>query len=614
MSKHGQLTRFLGVWVFIVIVVSQVSAAIAQERSMDELWGDNSVAGSQESMQRGRWFKEAKYAMFVHWGLYSIPGGQWKGKTYYGIGEWLMHDRMAGIAVDDYSVLAKQFNPEEFDAKAMVQLAVDAGMKYIVITAKHHEGFAMYDSAVTNYDIVDATPYKKDPLKALAKACQDAGIGLGFYYSQYQDWYEQGGANLSWSDEKQTRSFDEYFHRKVIPQVTELLSNYGPVAVLWFDTPGDMGKEQSQQLVDLVRKIQPQTLINSRIGNGVGDYSSLGDHTIALNNHQGLWETVDTTNDSWAFTQYDKNWKSGPEVAQRLITTVARGGSYMLNVGPDGNGNIPEMAAHNLRLAGQWLKHHGDTIYGADPSPWGRAQSWGDVTVKGNKLYLHIFTWPQNGKLYLSGLMTPILGAAISTDKSQQLTFHQESSGLTTISVPFNKPDDLVPIIEVELKAKPRVREAIGIDPALPTELNAVFADCRGCINKPIRWMHKFGEWHYAETLNSWQDNGEGSWNIYVDNPGIYQVDVRYSANENVDYSEWLIKIGKESLQMQALDSGERKHSRRMNGGLLPRFRSVRLGVMSLQQGSQILSISPTSNVIDGGIRLESIRLSPMVE
>jgi len=225
-------------------------SATEKTQTMDELWGDSGLDKAKHAnAERGAWFSQDKYSMFIHWGLYSIPAGEWQGKTYYGISEWLMSGRVAGIPKEEYKQLATQFNPTKFDAEAIVQLAVDAGMKNIVITAKHHEGFAMYHSKNSDYDIEDATSFKRDPLKELAKPCADAGIGLGFYYSQMQDWYEQGSASIAWTSEKQEGDFTEYFNRKVVPQVTELLTEYGDIRTVWFDTPGGMTNAQSQNLL-----------------------------------------------------------------------------------------------------------------------------------------------------------------------------------------------------------------------------------------------------------------------------------------------------------------------------------------------------------------------------
>ncbi|NQZ56497.1 MAG: alpha-L-fucosidase, partial [Lentisphaeraceae bacterium] len=317
---------------------------------MDELWGDQGIA--LDAGKRGAWFKQAKYAMFVHWGLYSGLAGKWQGKTHYGIGEWIMNKRMAGISVNDYRQLAEKFNPVKFNAKAWVKLAKDSGMKYIVITAKHHDGFAMYKSKSSFYNIVDASPFKRDPLKELSYECHRQGLGFGFYYSQYQDWNEKDAYGNNWDFKNEEADFQKYFEEKCYPQVKELVTEYGPLAVMWFDTPGKMTREHSLSLVNLVRKHQPQCLINSRIGNGVGDYSSLGDMEIPPHNESGLWECVDTTNNSWSYAWYDQNWKSSRQIAQNVVSVVARGGTYMLNVGPRGDGTIPQRAQENLLGAG----------------------------------------------------------------------------------------------------------------------------------------------------------------------------------------------------------------------------------------------------------------------
>ncbi|MBU2877911.1 alpha-L-fucosidase [Aliiglaciecola lipolytica] len=601
---------------------------VEANQSMDELWGDSAIDKAKHAnAERGEWFAQDKYSMFIHWGLFSIPAGEWKGKTYYGISEWLMSGRVADIPKEEYKELAKQFNPTEFDAKAIVQLAVDAGMKNIVITAKHHEGFAMYHSKSSTYDIEDASPYKRDPLKELADACAEAGIGLGFYYSQMQDWYEQGSASIPWSSEKQEGDFTEYFERKVIPQVTELLTEYGPIRTVWFDTPGDMTKEQSQKLVDLTRSLQPKAMINSRIGNGVGDFSTLGDHSLSQVNHPGLWETIDTTNNSWGDAWYDKNWKSGTEILHRLISTVARGGNYMLNIGPKGNGEVPEMAAKGLRRAGKWLEHSGETIYGAKGSPWGRAQAWGDITVKGNKLYLHVFDWPENDQIHLAGLKNQITSARLlnaeelgfmaglfGSDEGE-VTYSRQDNGWTSFTLAMDKPDSLVPVIVVELDGEPEVDTTIGIDPSIKTTINSVFANCEGCVKKEIRWMQKFGDWNYANNLLNWTDNGKGEWKVDVAEPGDYFIEVEYSADDVVDFSEWVFSFNGEILMMQALDTGERKNSKRQGKGkTLYRYRTDEVGVVTLQQGKQSITVTPKGKVIGGGINLRAIHLTPIVE
>lgn len=607
------------------LMTSSVLAADKSENSMDEMWGENTVIHKTLSDDRGAWFKEDKYSMFIHWGLYSMTGGEWKGKTYYGIAEWLMSPNMADIPKEEYKKLAGKFNPTDFDAKAWVKLAVDSGMKNIVITAKHHDGFAMYDSAASEYDVIDASPYKRDPMKELALECQKAGIGLGFYYSQNQDWYEQGSAAIGWTSSRQTNSFEDYFNHKVVPQVQELLSNYGPIATVWFDTPGKMSKEHSMRLVEITKELQPNALINSRIGNGVGDFMTLGDHHISDTNHTGLWETIDTTNNSWSYAWYDQNWKTSRKIVNSLITTVGRGGSYMLNVGPDGKGNIPQKAQQNLLGAGQWLKENGEAIYGADASPWGRIQPWGDVSVKGNKLYLHVSKWPRENEIYLSGLKNNIVSVGLLNpietgfldgvfSDDNEVSFEKASSGWTVFTLPKEQPKELSTTIVVELEGEPQVDATIGIDPIQTTYLSSVFSKCNsGCKNSHSRWMEKFGEWKFAENITSWKDSGKAVWQVDVAKAGEYTLEVEYSADDVVDYSEWYFTLGGKDYAMEAIDSGNRHNSKRQKGGrTLMRFHTIPLALVDLPAGKQEIVVRPKSEVTGGGIFLRSISLKPV--
>ena len=308
---------------------------------------------TNNNLVRGEWLKDSRFAMFIHWGLYSELGGRWNDKTYYGIAEWIMN--RAQIPAAEYEQVAGRFNPTGFEAREWVKLAKDAGMRHIMITSKHHDGFAMFKSAASPYNIVDATPFRRDPLKELADACQAEGLRFGFYYSQTQDWHERDAVGNTWDWPNEGRDFQKYLQTKAIPQIEELLHGYGPLAGIWFDTPGPITPAESKMLVDLVHQHQPQCLVNSRIGNNLGDYDTLGDQEIPRLPRPGLWETPDTHNDTWAYAGYDHNWKSPREIAERLVRVVSRGGTYMLNVGPDGTGRIPEQSARILREVGQWV-------------------------------------------------------------------------------------------------------------------------------------------------------------------------------------------------------------------------------------------------------------------
>lgn len=533
-------------------------ASAAKEKGMDEMWGDDKViiTGDHPGLE---WFFEDKYAMFIHWGLYSEMGGVWNDKTYYGIGEWIMH--MARIPVDEYKAYAKNFNPSKFDAEGLVQLAKAAGMKTIVITSKHHDGFALFDSKASDFTITKATPYKKDLMKELADACHAEGIRLGFYYSQNQDWTEPYGGNYKGERPKgyKPEDFNIYFKDKVVPQVTELLTNYGEISLIWFDTPGGMPKEYSAKLVELVQKHQPECLINSRIGGGYGDYVSLGDMQIpVVRPKEKVWETVDTTNNSWSYAWYDENWKSPKTIAERLVRVVARGGSYMLNVGPKGDGSIPARAAESLVESGAWIQQHGEAIYGADASPFDQGFTWGDMTANGNDLYLHIFEWPTKGKLRIADLGATVQSASLLHD-ARPVAYSQEGSILElTLGSQFGHDLPLISVVKLSLDAPAKVsNQSTQVDGLSEAILLAKMSEVKGCNVRENRWMEKFGEWKHDYYVEQWSsENAEATWDINVLEPGEYMVSVEYSCEFDNAESEWVLSCAEESITFITYESG----------------------------------------------------------
>jgi alpha-L-fucosidase len=269
-------------------------------------------------------------------------------------------------------------------------------MKYIVITSKHHDGFAMYHSKVSKFNIVDATPFKRDPLKELAAAAQKAGIKLCFYYSQTQDWHEPDAVGNDWDfPDESKKNFAKYLEEKVKPQVREILTNYGPIGLIWFDTPRNMTKAQSQELVDLVHSIQPDCLVSGRVGNGVGDYDSAGDNQISVGKIRRDWETPVTMNDTWGFKKDDVNWKPTSILIRQMVQVASRGGNYLLNIGPTAEGTVPKPSVERLNEVGNWIKVNSDAVYGTGPSPFPYELPWGIITTKPGKIYLHVFEWPQ---------------------------------------------------------------------------------------------------------------------------------------------------------------------------------------------------------------------------
>jgi alpha-L-fucosidase len=390
------------------------------------------------------WWRDAKFGMFIHWGLYAIPAGVWNGEAIPGIGEWIM--LRARIPVAEYEKLAAEFNPVKFDAAQWVLLAKRAGQQYLVITSKHHDGFCLFDSAVTHYDIVDATPFKRDVLKELAEACQKQGIKLGFYYSQTQDWHHPDGDGNDWDYDESQKDFDGYIRNYVAPQVRELLTNYGPIGIIWFDTPKGITTEQSQFLLDLVHEIQPECLVCGRLGNGLGDYASANDNHIPGSLVDLDWETPATINDTWGFKSDDHNWKSSEDLIHKLVDIVSKGGAYLLNVGPTAEGIIPQPSVERLEAMGAWLAVNGESIYGTRPGPIQGMNGY-RTTQKNGKIYLHVFDWPQGGKLSLPKLA--VTAAYLLADPSQQLSVSQ-SSDQVVIQGPAAAPDldDTVVVLE----------------------------------------------------------------------------------------------------------------------------------------------------------------------
>ncbi|MGJ8678256.1 MAG: alpha-L-fucosidase [Akkermansiaceae bacterium] len=546
------------IWLPLLASLSIASPLLA-EKSMDEMWGERATKLRSENPDRGKLFIDGKYAMFIHWGLYSTIGNQYKDKTYYGIGEWIMHSRMAGIPIPEYKDLAKDFNPVDFDAKAIAQLAKDAGMKYIIITSKHHDGFAMYHSKSNNFNIVDATPYGKDPMKELAQACRDVGIGFGFYYSHNQDWtYPGGGAGPQTDADGNPASFDTYFAEKCLPQVEEITSEYGPIELVWFDTPAGMPKEYVQQLVDVVRKNQPNAMVSGRAGHGLGDYQSLGDMEVPNENVEGLWEAVDTTNDSWAYAWYDQNWKTPKEILHRVVSCTARGGTYMLNIGPDATGAVPEYAIESLRDSGAWIKKYPQVIYAAQPSPWEHALPWGDVTVQGNKLHLSVFDWPTSGELWLPGLKTEIKSAKLLSGAGGAAIEFAKVSGWTKLSLPIMAPEKYASVIEIELASAPEVDSTYALDPEFETSILSQFATVTNAKEIRDRWMEKFGEWKVVHGVGEWKEGGKATWEVDVVQPGTYHIDLSYKGGKRpeggreVDRVVWKVSVeGGDTIQNQ---------------------------------------------------------------
>ncbi|MBK7626321.1 MAG: alpha-L-fucosidase [Bacteroidales bacterium] len=429
--------------------------------------------------ERMEWWREARFGMFIHWGVYALPAGIWDGRQIGGIGEWIMN--RGKIPVADYQRMAKNFNPVKYDPDAWVRMAKDAGMKYIVITSKHHDGFALFETKASKWNVVDATVYGKDLLKPLAEACKKYGIKLGFYYSQAQDWNNPGGSAARrpmkegwanpdsviidaytkehkghWDPAQEKKTFDQYIDDVAVPQVKELLTNYGEVAVLWWDTPTNMTDDAATKLQAQLA-IQPNIITNDRLKrpNFQGDHKTPEQRIPNLKDLDGTdWETCMTMNGTWGYKSYDHNYKTPETLIRNLLDIASKGGNFLLNVGPTDLGEFPQESIDILSKMGAWMKVNGEAVYGTKASPWGLFD-WGRCTKKesknGTTLYFSVFNWPVDGKLTIAGISNKVASAALLANgvKVNAIT---SKDGVLTLTLPKSAPDPIASVIKVEVK------------------------------------------------------------------------------------------------------------------------------------------------------------------
>ena len=391
---------------------------------------------------RMQWWHEAKFGMFVHWGIYSVVGGQYKGQELPNSAEWMMNKGRIPIA--EYEQYANQFNPTKFDAVEFVARAKDAGMKYLVITAKHHDGFSMFASKATKYNVVDATPFGRDIMKELAVACRDAGIRFGFYYSQAQDWHHPGGFGNNWDKTLKKVSKEEYVREKAAPEVKQLLTEYGTVGIFWWDTPRKMSKEAYDSLF-LQTSLQPGVITNDRLGKDYpGDHTTFERKIPAKAPASKNWEVCMPISGSWGYKKSDKKFKSTETLIRNLADITSKGGNYLLNVSPTGEGTLLPQAIERLKAIGDWMDINSESIYGTTASPFSEF-SWGRCTKKsydkGTTFYFHIFDWPEDGKLVIPGLNNKVNMSYMLADM-KPLEF-QKSGSDVVVSLPSEAPDKI---------------------------------------------------------------------------------------------------------------------------------------------------------------------------
>jgi alpha-L-fucosidase len=544
--------------------------------------------------ERTRWFQNAKFGMFIHWGVYSVIGRH----------EWSRH--MLQIPQAEYDKYARQFNPVSYDPDKWVDIAQSAGARYIVITSKHHDGFSIFRSQASDYDM-EITPYPDDPLKMLAEACRRKGMRLGFYHSimdwrhpdyrprrswEYPDTYNQGGDNRRYVDFMKA-------------QLRELLTGYGDVAVLWFDgewehTLRDINAED--EVYDFIRSIQPNTLINDRLyerkPGSRGDFGTPEQFVPAMgvrdpSGKPALWEAcVTINNDSWGYNKYETEFKTTRDLIRMLIEVVSKGGNLLLNVGPTPDGRIQDEFFTRLNAIGSWMKVNGEAIYDTTASPFAKLPFFGRATANGRELYLHVFEWPKDGKLRVPGLKNLIHSATLLADSSVKLSYLRDGDDVI-LALPAKAPDDTAGVVKMTLDGPPvTVPFVIRPNREGVIELGAESCEIETRFEQRAKKENALGHvfltrWTRAEDLPTWT--------FAVPKAGRYKVDISYGKGRD-DKTEFAIGA--------------------LNGMVKPTggdwvFKTFPVGEMELAAGEQTLQVKPQPAGGDA-MHLERVTLTPV--
>jgi len=553
--------------------------------------------------ERMQWFRQAKFGMFIHWGVYAVPAGEWDGRTNYA--EWIM--LQAKIPSSEYEKLAKQFNPVRFNAREWVRVAKEAGMKYMVITAKHHDGFCMYDTQLTDYNIVKATPFGRDPMKELAEACREAGIKFCFYYSVV-DWhhpefparYSQRGWHGNPNPKADLEKYVEYMKG----QVRELLTNYGPIGILWFDGGGSfrgVGNRaeliHAQEIIDMIHELQPECLVNNRLGLPA-DYGTPEQH-IPGSAPKTAFEVCMTLNRHWGYNRHDNNWKEAPVVIRNLADIASKGGNYLLNVGPTAEGTFSPDAVRILRNVGAWMRIYGESIYGTTASPFDYVPDWGRITVKGNRLYLHVFQWPDDGRVVLERLTNKVVAARLlgaGQPGSLQVDRGEEQ---VVIHLPAAAPSDIDSVVVLELDGAPQVvPKSVRQSEDGRVELLARDAAVHG-----TKAHYEYDKKSGKDNIGYWVDgNDYVTWDIKFHTAGRFEVQVEEACPASSAGTPFTVRLGDQTVSGTVEATGS-----------FTDFRTLQLGTIALSQpGRWTLTVRPTRPPKFAVMNLRAVRLVPV--
>jgi Alpha-L-fucosidase len=496
----------------------------------------------EQTNERAKWFVDSRFGMFIHWGLYSGAEGYWKGEKIRNdndYAEWILYRNQ--IDRDEYLTLLDRFDWDEINPEEWVILAKKAGMKYITLTAKHHDGFALWDSKIGNYDLGDHTNPKRDIVRELADACKKHGLRMGLYYSHWVDWEHKYG----WNHEREIvgiapKDYDTYWQEKVIPQIRELLTNYGEISMLWFDmwihhSQSVVTKEQLLQLKSLIRELQPNCLVNSRLGLSVEedpdvDFKTLGDNQLGSTKENFPWQSPATVAHSWGFHASEATWKSTTTLLKSMIGNVSLNGNLMLNIGPRANGDVPHEIEQRLLEIGRWLEVNGESVYGAEAADLDKdLHDWGRITMKKDggktKLYLHVFNWPFNKQLNFTGITTKPEAIYLLADKQKKQLAFTHDGPFTRIQLPVSNPDPYVSVVVVEYDNQPVPEQGLV---AKTTDGGYSFIYSNNVINKGLITERKSRGGTIPQHVKMTTPQ-KLKWRFYIDKPGVKTVDISYS-------------------------------------------------------------------------------------
>lgn len=604
------ISLLLAWFTFFLVGTTQAAAergafGVPDKESPELAWWRESMKTHDQRMD---WWREARFGMFVHWGVYSCLGGTWQGQPIKGYAEHIQ--RILKIPIPVYrQEVAGRFNPTEFNADEWIRTAKEAGMGYFIITAKHHDGFAMFDSTVNDYNIMKATPFKRDPMKELKAACQKYGVKFGFYYSQAFDWGDvnapgndwdydnpggdrglHGGRNWWEAHPELLVKARKYVDEKAIPQLLELIKNYQP-DIFWFDTPSKLPDSENLRIMKTVRLAKPDVIINGRLVRSLGDYASTADRPAEFAPHEGDWEGIPTTNESYGWNQNDHSQKPPAHFIQLLAKAAARGGNLLMNIGPMGSGKMDPADLAILQGIGRWWRVNGESIHGTTCTPL-PVQAWGESTRKGNRLYLHVFDWPQDGRLAVGGLKSNVKRAWLLADAKCDALKTERLNGLDwRLDVRTAAPDraDSVVVIEAE---EPFVCDSAHL--LLPTVATNTLRVFDG--ERHGKTLH-FGAGKTRDAfVDNWSRTNEFmAWPVRLDEPASFELSVSYDATADSSGSRYTVELGEQRL------SGSVEHGQQL---------WTKLGRVQLKPGVFEIRVIPSDIHGEELMRLRSVVLT----